>query len=520
MKKITDANLKFEQVKLSRKEAEDFLKKKGEKYKLELLKDIPDKEVSFYKHGDFMDLCKGPIIRYTKQIKAVKLLNIASAYWRGKEDNPVLQRIYGISFPSKTELEEYLAKLEDAKKRDHNKLGRQLDIFLTSDVVGKGLPLLTPKGATMKRILRRFIEDEELKRGYQFTDTPILAKTELYKISGHYAHFKDNMFIFKTEEGDEMALRPMTCPHQFMIYKSKPHSYRELPLRYAEIASLFRYEKSGELHGMTRVYQFTLADAHIFCRPEQVESEFQGVLELVKYVMSSLGLSEKEYWYRFSKWDPKNKEKYIDDPKAWNEMQAMMKKILDKLKVNYVEAENEAAFYGPKLDVQMRNVFGKEDTMFTIQIDFALPERFGLEYIGEDGKTHRPIIVHRASIGCLERTMAMLIEKYAGAFPLWFSPVQVILLPIADRHVKYADTVKKELEAAGLRVDTDYSQATTEYKIRDAQLQKVPYIIVLGDKEEEKQTLAVRDRDTGKVKFGIKTDDFIKSMLEQIKNKK
>lgn len=372
---------------------------------------------------------------------------------------------------------------------------------MVNESVGRGLPLLTPKGATIKRILTRFIEDEEIKRGYAYTSTPVLAKSDLYKISGHYDHYKDSMFIFNTGENnsEEMVLRPMTCPHQFMIYKSRPRSYRELPIRYAEIANLFRNEQSGEMHGLIRVRQFSLADAHIICAPEQLEKEFENVLELIQYVMNCLGFTE--YWYRFSKWDPKNKKKYIDNPSAWEESQKMMKKIIDKLGLRYEETEGEAAFYGPKLDIQMKNVFNKEDTIFTVQIDFALPERFDMTYEGADGKKHRPMIIHHSSIGCLERTMAMLLEHYQGKLPVWLSPIQAVILPVGEKFEKYSQEILETLKVGGIRSEIDSSDETLGKRIREAKLQKIPYILVAGEKEEKENTIAVRSRkgDEGKI---------------------
>jgi threonyl-tRNA synthetase len=379
--------------------------------------------------------------------------------------------------------------------KDHIKIGKELDLFVQSDIVGRGLPLLAPRGATLKRILYRFIQDEEIKRGYQFTETPVMAKSELYKISGHLEHYKESMFIFDVG-GEEMVLRPMTCPHQFMIYKSRPRSYKELPIRYAEISDLFRNEQSGEMHGLIRVRQFSLADAHIICTPEQLEEEFGKVLDLVQYVMKSLGF--KDFWYRFSKWDPKNKEKYIDNPDAWEKSQKMMKKMLDSMKLKYVEAEDEAAFYGPKLDVQMKNVYGKEDTIFTVQIDFALPQRFEMTYEGKDGKKHEPLIIHRSSIGALERTMAMLLEYYQGALPVWLSPVQAIIVPVISA--------------------LNASDETLSKKIRNAETQKIPYILVVGEKEEKSNSISVRSRkgDEG----AMKTEEFIERIKEDNEEKK
>ncbi|MFH0752557.1 MAG: threonine--tRNA ligase [archaeon] len=511
MNRIISADLKFEKLSKTKAEAEKLLK--NEPYKLELLKDI--EKPTFYKDGDFIDLCSGPHIGSTKEIKAFKLLRTAAAYWKGDSKNKQLQRIYGTVSNSDKELKAYLQMLKEAETRNHIKLGRELDLFTTSEVVGQGLPLLTPKGTTLKRILVRFIEDEELKHGYQLTSTPVLAKSELYKISGHLDHYRKSMFVFNANN-EELVLRPMTCPHQFMIYKSKQRSYRDLPIKYAEVANLFRNEASGELHGLIRIRQFTLADEHNICTPEQLEKEFEDVIDRVKYVMKSLGF--KDYWYRFSKGDPKRKDKYIDNPKAWKDSQATMKKILDKLKVKYTEADDEAAFYGPKLDVQMKNVYGKEDTIFTIQIDFALPERFDMWYDGTDGKKHRPMVIHSSALGCLERTMAMLIEQYAGKFPLWLSPVQVKILTMNDTNLDFAKKIKEDMQIKGLRVVVDDRNESIPRKVREAQLEKVNYMVTIGDKEVENGVLAIRDRD-GKVTFGIKPKDFITRLVSEVEDK-
>lgn len=514
MKKIVHERLDIVKKVIPKKEALDFYK--HDPYKIELTNAVPGDGVSMYCQGEFDNLCKGPHVPNTSYLKSFKLTKVAGAYWRGDSKNKMLTRIYGVAFPDKKQLKEYLHMLEEAEKKDHNKVGRELGLFVTSDVIGKGLPLLTPKGTFIKRTLKRFIEDEEIKRGYQFTETPVMAKTDLYKISGHLDHYRSHMFVFKVGK-DEIALRPMTCPHQFMIYKSKMRSYRDLPIRYAEVAQLFRNEQSGELHGLIRIRQFTLADAHLICRPDQLELEFEGVLDLVKYVMDTLGL--KDYWYRFSKWDPNNKEKYINDPLAWENSQKMMKKILDKLKVDYVEADDEAAFYGPKLDVQMKNVFGKEDTIFTIQIDFALPQRFDMTYEGKDGKKHYPTIIHRASIGCLERTMAMLIEHYGGKFPLWISPTPVRILTVADRHNDYAEEIKKKYFEAGIeRVEVDNRTESISKKVREAQLQQWNYILVVGDNEVKDKTVTVRTR-KNEVLGAKPVDAFLKDILEEIKKR-
>jgi threonyl-tRNA synthetase len=515
MKNIIKQDMKFERKDVSKDEAKRIFK--DEKFKLELIDELEGKTVSVYTFGDFVDLCKGPHIPSTGKIGDVKLIKTSAAYWKGDSNKSMLQRIYGISFRSKKELDSYLKSREDAESRDHSKLGRELELYITHPAVGKGLPLFTPRGTTMLMELQRWVEDEEIKRGYQFTKTPSMAKSDLYKISGHWDHYKDKMFTFKTSEDEEMAMRPMTCPFQFMIYKSKSRSYRELPIRYTETSKLFRYEQSGELHGLIRIWEFTLADAHIICLPNQLEEEFAKVLELIQYILKTLGLND--YWYRFSKWDPKDKEKYIDNPKAWDESQKMMKKILDELHLKYEEKDGEAAFYGPKLDIQMKNVWGKEDTFFTVQIDFALPERFGMTYVDSDNKEKKPMVIHRSSIGCYERTLAALIEKYAGAFPLWLSPVQARIVPVSDKSLEFAESVKKELFEKGIRVEIDYGSTTLEYKIRSAQLQKIPYILTVGEKEASSNSLAVRTRD-GKVSFGVSIPDFVKQISEEIKSRK
>ncbi len=512
MHQIAEEDLKIKKITKTKAEAKKLLK--NEKYKLELLEELETKP-TFYQQGDFIDLCKGPHVKSTKELKNFKLQKIAGAYWRGNEKNKMLTRIYGTIFPKKEELKEYLHMLVEAEKRDHNKLGKELDLFMFSETVGKGLPLLTPKGATLKTIIRRFIEDEETKRGYLHTITPIIAKSDLYKISGHYDHYKESMFIIK-EGKMELALRPMTCPHQFMLYKRKLWSYKELPVRYAEIAELFRKEQTGELHGLIRIWQFTLADAHIICAPEQLEKEFKEVLKLVQYILKTLGL--KDFWYRFSKGDPKKKGKYIDNPKAWKESQATLKKILNNLKLKYEEAEDEAAFYGPKLDVQMKNVYGKEDTIITLQIDFALPERFDLEYTDKKGNRTRPMIIHRSSVGCLERTIAILIEHYAGKFPLWLSPIQVKIVTVTDKNLKFAKEIEKQLRKSEIRTELDTRSESIGRKVRDAIKERVPYVITMGEKEQKNKTLAIRSRDN-KVRFSVKPEKFIKELLKEIKDK-
>ncbi len=499
IKAIIKENNTIERFTMDRDSALQWAAAEGGPYKRELIEDLPaDEAISFYRQGDFTDLCAGPHLQSTGGVKAVKLLSAAGAYWRGDEKRPMLQRIYGTAFPKKAQLDEHLQKLEEARQRDHNKLGRELDLFITSDIVGQGLPLFTPKGTKVLQILERFIEDEEERRGYQATRTPLMAKKDLYEVSGHWQHYKDGMFIMGEEDGDDdvLALRPMTCPFQFQIYKSKLRSYRDLPLRYSETSTLFRNESSGEMHGLIRVRQFTISEAHLICTPEHLEAEFMGVMDLINYVMDTLGLRE-DIWFRFSKWDPNKKEKYIDNPAAWEFTQTQMKRILDKMELDYVEADGEAAFYGPKLDIQIRNVHGKEDTIITVQIDFALPERFDMNYVDKDGDRKRPIIIHRTSIGCYERTLALLIEKYAGAFPTWLAPVQARLIAISDAHHGYVKDLQEQMQRQGLRVEADLRNEKIGYKIREAQMQKIPYMLIVGDKEVQNKAVAVRSRKDG-----------------------
>ncbi len=494
MKKIIKENPSIERFELPRNEALELMK--DEPYKVELINDLPEDEViSFYKMGDFTDLCAGPHVMSLKNIKAIKLTRSAGAYWKGNEKNKMLTRIYGTAFLKKTELDEFLEALEEAKKRDHNKLGRELKLFTTDEKVGQGLPLLMPKGAKIVQILQRWVEDEEERRGYVLTKTPYMAKSDLYKVSGHWDHYKDGMFVLGDEEKDDevFALRPMTCPFQYTIYNAEQHSYRDLPIRYAETSTLFRNEASGEMHGLIRVRQFTLSDGHLIVTPEQLEDEFKSVVELIKYIMETLGIAD-DISYRFSKWDPNNTEKYINDPEAWNKTQDIMRNILDHLKIDYVEADDEAAFYGPKLDIQFKNVHGKEDTIITVQIDFALAERFDMSYIDKNGEKKRPYIIHRSSIGCYERTLAMLIEKYAGAFPTWLSPVQAKILPLSDKYNDYAEKVTKALKDKGIRVECDYRAEKIGYKIREARLERTPYILVVGEKEAANNEVSVRSR--------------------------
>lgn len=521
MKNIIKEEIILEKVVVSRDEAIELFTERDEPYKLELINDLPeDAEISLYKQGDFVDLCAGPHLLSTGFVKAVKLTSCTGAYWRGDASRKMLQRVYGTAFPKASQLEEHLLQLEEAKKRDHNKLGRELELFTTSDVIGQGLPIMLPKGARIIQLLQRFVEDEEQRRGWLLTKTPFMAKSDLYKISGHWDHYRDGMFVLGDAENEEeecFALRPMTCPFQYQAYLNRPRSYRDLPLRYNETSTLFRNEASGEMHGLIRVRQFTISEGHLMCTPDQLESEFKGCLELAIYMLKTLGLYE-DVSYRFSQWDPADREKYVGTEDDWNEAQGTMKKILDNLEIPYKVGIGEAAFYGPKLDIQIKNVHGKEDTLITIQIDQFLAEKFGMEYVDSDGEKKHPYIIHRTSIGCYERTLALLIEKYAGAFPTWLAPVQVKLLPIADRHKEYLMNVKEELEKAGMRVELDDRNEKIGFKIREAQLAKIPYMLVAGDKEAENGTLSVRKR--GGVDLGAQTlDEFMNFILKEIREK-
>ena len=520
MKKIVKEDIALERFTMSREEAVKYFEEKGELYKEELVKELPEgEEISFYSQGDFTDLCAGAHLMSTAPVKAFKLLSATGAYWRGDSNRKMLQRIYGTAFPKASQLEEHLAALEEAKKRDHNKLGRELELFTTSDLIGQGLPIMLPKGARMIQLLQRFVEDEEQKRGWQLTKTPFMAKSDLYKVSGHWDHYQDGMFILGDEEKDDevFALRPMTCPFQYQAYLNRARSYRDLPLRYNETSTLFRNEASGEMHGLIRVRQFTISEGHLMCTPEQLEDEFKGCLELAIYMLKTLGLYE-DVSYRFSQWDPDDRDKYIGTDEQWDEAQGIMGKILDNLEIPYKIGIGEAAFYGPKLDIQIKNVHGKEDTLITLQVDQMLAEKFGMEYVDKDGTKKHPYIIHRTSIGCYERTLALLIEKYAGAFPLWLAPVQVKLLPIADRHIDYANEVKARLEAVGMRVELDDRNEKIGYKIREARMQRVPYMLVMGDSEVESGTLSVRSRKEGDL--GAKSvDEFITNALVEINTK-
>ena len=520
MAKIIKADFPIERMELSREEAIKLMNEYGEKYKVELIEELPEGEtISFYRQGNFMDLCRGPHLPSTGKIKAFKLTSLAGAYWKGDEKNKMLTRIYGTAFDKKADLDAYLQALEEAKSRDHNRLGRELGIFMTDENVGQGLPLLMPKGAKIIQVLSRWIEDEEARRGYQYTRTPSMSKNNLFKISGHWDHYKDKMFVIGEEGKDEevLALRPMTCPFQFMIYKNGLKSYRDLPVRYSETAQEFRKEASGEMHGLIRIRQFTLSDGHIICTPEQLESEFKGCVDLLNYLLEVLGLKDSVS-FRFSKWDKNDREKYIGDEKDWESVQGVMKQILDHIGLDYVEADGEAAFYGPKLDVQSTNVYGKEDTLFTIQIDFALAPRFDMTYVDENGEKKHPFIIHRSSIGCYERTLAMLIEKYAGAFPTWMAPTQVQVMSLTDRTAGYASDLAREFMNYGIRAEADVRSEKIGYKIREAQLNKIPYMIIIGDKEAEEGVVSVRHRKEGDIGKMTK-EQFLQRILKVIADK-
>ena len=519
MKKIIKEDIEIERFELPVAEALELMK--GQDYKEELIREhaAEGEHISFYKQGDFTDLCAGPHLMRTGNVKAVKLTSITGAYWRGDANNKMLQRLYGIAFPKQSLLEEHLTMLEEAKKRDHNKLGRELELFTTSDVIGQGLPILLPKGARIVQLLQRFVEDEEQRRGWLLTKTPFMAKSDLYKISGHWDHYKDGMFVLGDEEKDKevFALRPMTCPFQYQAYLNRKRSYRDLPLRYNETSTLFRNEASGEMHGLIRVRQFTISEGHLMCTPEQLEDEFRKSLELAIFMLKTLGLYE-DVSYRFSKWDPNDRAKYIGTEEQWNEAQGLMERILNHLEIPYEVGIGEAAFYGPKLDIQIKNVYGKEDTLITIQIDQMLAKQFGMVYTDKDGKQKTPCIIHRTSIGCYERTLALLIEKYAGAFPLWLAPVQVKLLPIADRHLDYLYEVKKQLEDKGFRCEVDDRSEKIGYKIREAQLEKVPYMVVVGDKDIENNTISIRKRKEGDL-GAMTVEQFLEKIVPDRDNK-
>ncbi len=521
MSRIVAENKPMVRKNVSRQEAVDLMRSRGEDYKLELIQDLPeDAEISLYYQGEFVDLCAGPHAPSTGKVKAFKLTSLAGAYWRGNEKNKMLSRIYGTAFEKKALLDEHLARIEEAKKRDHNKLGRELEYFTTVDVIGQGLPLLLPKGAKVIQVLQRFVEDEEARRGYVLTKTPYMAKRELYQISGHWDHYTDGMFVLGDKDdpnAEVLALRPMTCPFQYYVYMNRMRSYRDLPMRMGETSTLFRNEDSGEMHGLIRVRQFTISEGHLVCTPEQLEEEFKGCVELAKFMMDTLGFSE-DVSYRFSQWDPNDREKYIGTPEQWDEAQSMMGRILDHIGIKYSIGVGEAAFYGPKLDIQMKNVHGKEDTIITIQIDQMLAEQFGMEYVDRDGKKKRPYIIHRTSLGCYERTLALLIEKYAGALPLWMAPEQVRIMTVAESANEYARAQAAKLEAMGLRVSVDERNEKIGYKIREARGERIPYMLVVGEKEAQEGTFAVRKRGAGEI-GSMPAEQFNQMVLEEVAQK-
>lgn len=520
IKKVIKEGAVLERFTLPRAEAIEFMKERQEPYKVELIEDLPeDAEISFYRQGEFVDLCAGPHLMTTKPLKAVKLISSSGAYWRGNEKNKMLTRIYGTAFTKKADLDAYLEHLEDIKKRDHNKLGRELELFTTVDVIGQGLPLLMPKGVQVIQTLQRWIEDEEEKREYMRTKTPLMAKSDLYKISGHWEHYKEGMFVLGDEEKDKevFALRPMTCPFQYYVYKASQKSYRDLPCRYGETSTLFRNEESGEMHGLTRVRQFTISEGHLIVRPDQMVSEFKDCIALARYCLQTLGV-EEDVTYHLSKWDADNREKYIGEPEVWEATEESIRQILIELDIPFTEDVGEAAFYGPKVDINAKNVYGKEDTMITIQWDALLAEQFDMYYIDEKGDKVRPYIIHRTSMGCYERTLAWLIEKYAGAFPTWLSPEQVRVLPISEKYIDYAAKVEEELKANGIRCSLDNRSEKIGYKIREARLQKTPYMLVVGQKEEEDEVVSVRSRfrgDEGQQSL----EQFINDICREIRTK-
>lgn len=520
MKKVVKEGASLERFTLPREEAVKLMQDRGEPYKVELIRDLPaDAEISFYQQGDFIDLCAGPHLMSTKPLKAMKLISSSGAYWRGDEKNKMLTRVYGTAYTKKADLDAYLVHLEDIKKRDHNKLGRELELFTTVDVIGQGLPLLMPKGVQIIQTLQRWIEDEEEKRGYMRTKTPLMAKSDLYKLSGHWDHYKEGMFVLGDEETDKevFALRPMTCPFQYYVYKASQKSYRDLPCRYGETSTLFRNEDSGEMHGLTRVRQFTISEGHLIVRPDQMVQEFKDCIALAQYCLQTLGV-EEDVTYHLSRWDPENREKYIGEPEVWEKTEGDIRRILQELAIPFTEDIGEAAFYGPKVDINAKNVYGKEDTMITIQWDALLAEQFDMYYIDEKGNKVRPYIIHRTSMGCYERTLAWLIEKYAGAFPTWLAPEQVRVLPISEKYLGYAVKVADKLKENGIRVETDGRSEKIGYKIREARLKKVPYMIVVGQKEEEENVISVRSRFKGD-EGQMQLDTFIDDICREIRTK-
>ena len=512
MKKIIKENIEIERFSLPRKEALDLMK--DQPYKKELIEELEEgEEISFYKQGDFTDLCAGPHLMSTGKVKVVKILSSSGAYWRGSEKNKMLQRIYAISFPKASQLEEYLNKLEEARQRDHRKIGKALDLFMTHELVGSGLPMYLPNGATIRRLLERYIQDKEIKMGYKHVYTPSMANSELYKVSGHWDHYKEDMFPVMKIGNEELVLRPMNCPHHMLIYKNKLHSYRDLPVRIGELAHDFRYEDSGAVCGLERVREMCQNDAHLFVRPDQIKEEVGRVVKLILAVYEDFGF--KDYEFRLSLRDKNDKEKYFDDDDMWEKAESQLREILKELGIEFYEAEGEAAFYGPKLDVQLKSAIGHDVTVSTCQLDFLLPERFKLEYVGEDGEKYRPVVIHRAILGTLDRFMAFLIEETKGAFPLWLSPLQVKILPISDKQNEYGEKVKAKLEEKGIRVELDNRNEKIGYKIREAQLEKVPYMLVVGDKEIESNTVSVRSRENGDI--GIQSlDEFMKNLEDEL----
>ena len=522
MKKLAKEGFELERFELSRDEAVKLMKERNEKYKLELIDkhDSKGEKLSFYKQGDFVDLCAGPHIMSVAPIKAVKLTQCTGAYWGKAEDGIQMSRIYGTAYPKASMLEEHLKQMEEAKLRDHNKLGRELEYFTTVDYIGQGLPIMLPKGAKVIQTLQRWIEDEEYKRGYELTKTPFMAKRDLYKISGHWDHYRDGMFILGDPDDETkecFALRPMTCPFQYQVFLNRKRSYRDLPMRLGETSTLFRNEDSGEMHGLIRVRQFTISEGHLILRPEQLEEEFRGCLDLANYCLETLGLAE-DVSYRFSQWDPNRTDKYEGTPEQWDEAQGTMKKILDNIGLDYEIGIDEAAFYGPKLDIQIKNVFGKEDTLITIQIDMLLSKKFGMEYVDKDGKMRNPYIIHRTSMGCYERTLALLIEKYAGVLPLWMAPEQVRILPIKPEHNDYAYDLCEKMRALGMRVEVDAEDDNIGPKIKQARFDRVPYMFIIGDNEVKDGTVTVRSRKEGELP-AMPAADAIAKLKEEIDTK-
>ncbi len=529
MKKIVKENIAIKQYTLSRAEALKLMEEKDEPYKVELINDLPEDAIlSFYEQGDFTDLCAGPHLMSTKPVKFFKLTSSSGAYWRGNSDNKMLTRIYGTAFTKKEDLAERLEFLENIKKRDHNKLGRDLELFTTVDVIGQGLPLMMPKGAKIIQTMQRWIEDlEDNEWGYVRTKTPLMAKSDLYKLSDHWSHYKDGMFVLNDDEDENgvsasgqeiMALRPMTCPFQYFVYKAKQHSYRDLPYRMGETSTLFRNEDSGEMHGLTRVRQFTISEGHLICTPEQIADEFKNCVSLAKHCLTTLGV-EEDVTYRMSKWDPNNTSKYMGTAEDWDRVQDAMREILDEIGIDYTEEEGEAAFYGPKLDIQAKNVYGKEDTMITIQLDMFLSERFDMYYVDKNGEKKRPYIIHRTSMGCYERTLAWLIEKYAGAFPTWLAPEQVRILPISEKFHAYGEEILKELKKNGVLATMDDRAEKIGYKIREARLNKLPYMLVVGANEEETKTVSVRKRGEDGDLGSMELSTFVNKICEEIRTR-